>query len=42
MGAELSKFAVMETCFEIKFWRFIHIFFYSMLFNRETIKIREK
>lgn len=41
-GAELAKFAMMKSCFEINFWEFIHILFYSKLFNLEVaVKIRK-
>lgn len=42
MRAELSKFAVMDSCFEMNFLGFIPILLYSMLFNLEIVKIREK
>lgn len=40
IGAELAKFVMMKSCFEINFWRFINILFYSKLFNLEiAVKI---
>lgn len=42
MGAELAKFVMMKSYFKINFLGFIHILFYSKLFNLEiAIKIRK-
>lgn len=43
MGVELVKFAMMKSCFKINFLGFIHILFYSKLFNLEiVVKIKGK